>query len=168
MRRTNRYTSKGPNSLWNVFQTVSFWKVLKNVIVIQLCMFIPFFRMKNFFYRNFLGIKIEKNVSFAFKVVPDILFPEKIHVGENSIIGYNTTLLAHEYLINEYRIGDIVIGKNVMIGANTTVLPGVHIGDGAVISAATLVHRDVPKGAFVGGNPMQIIRTVDNPQTNQE
>ena len=45
-----------------------------------------------------------------------------------------------------------------MIGANTTILPGVTIGDRAVVSAGTLVHRDVPAGAFVGGNPMQIIR----------
>ena len=42
-------------------------------------------------------------------VMPDIMFPEKITVGENSIIGYNTTLLAHEYLIREYRLGEIVI-----------------------------------------------------------
>ena len=56
-------------------------------------------------------------------VMPDIMFPEKITVGENSIIGYNTTLLAHEYLIREYRLGEIVIGNEVMIGANVTILP---------------------------------------------
>ena len=42
-----------------------------------------------------------------------------------------------------------------MIGANSTILPGVKIGDGAIVSAATLVHKDVPAGAMVGGNPMQ-------------
>lgn len=87
------------------------------------------------------------------------MFPEKITVGENSIIGYNTTLLAHEYLIREYRLGEIVIGNEVMIGANTTILPGVKIGDGAIVSAGTLVHRDVPSGAFVAGNPMRVIYT---------
>ncbi|MGU5075194.1 type B chloramphenicol O-acetyltransferase, partial [Escherichia coli] len=60
--------------------------------------------------------------------------------------------------IDEYRLGDVVIGSNVMIGANSTILPGVTIGDGAVVCAASLVHRDVPPGAFVGGNPAQIIR----------
>jgi acetyltransferase-like isoleucine patch superfamily enzyme len=44
-----------------------------------------------------------------------------------------------------------------MIGANSTILPGVTIGDGAIVSAGTLVHKDVPAGAFVGGNPMQVI-----------
>ena len=94
-------------------------------------------------------MKVGEKTSFALMVMPDIMFPEKIAVGENSIIGYNTTLLAHEYLIREYRLGEIIIGDEVMIGANTTILPGVKIGDGAIVSAGTLVHRDVPSGAFV-------------------
>jgi acetyltransferase-like isoleucine patch superfamily enzyme len=88
----------------------------------------------------------------------DTMFPERISIGSNSIIGYNTTILAHEYLIDEYRLGDVKIGSGVMVGANSTILPGVTIGDGAVVSAATLVNRDVPPGAFVGGNPMRVIR----------
>jgi len=102
-------------------------------------------------------MKVGEYVAFAFKVTPDLMFPELISVGSNSIIGYNTTILAHEYLINEYRLGEVIIGNNVLIGANTTILPGVTIGDGAKVSAATLVNKDVPAGAFVGGNPMVII-----------
>ncbi|MEC2008393.1 heptaprenylglyceryl phosphate O-acetyltransferase, partial [Bacillus subtilis] len=45
-----------------------------------------------------------------------------------------------------------------------TILPGVKIGDGAVVSAGTLVHKDVPAGAFVGGNPMRIIYTKEEMQ----
>ena len=52
-----------------------------------------------------------------------------------------------------------------MIGANTTILPGVTIGDGAIVSASTLVYRDVPAGAFVGGNPMVVIK---EPIKNEE
>lgn len=94
----------------------------------------------------------------------DVMFPEKISVGRNTVIGYNTTILAHEYLVKEYRLGDVQIGSEVMIGANTTILPGVVIGDGAIVSAGTLVHKDVPEGAFVGGNPMRVIYTKEEMQ----
>ncbi|EEM39029.1 Bacterial transferase [Bacillus thuringiensis IBL 4222] len=142
-----------------MYKTVSFWKVMKNFIIIQIARYTPFLSVKNWLYRTFLRMKVGKKTSFALMVMPDIMFPEKITVGENSIIGYNTTLLAHEYLIREYRLGEIIIGNEVMIGANVTILPGVKIGDGATVSAGTLVHRDVPSGAFVGGNPMRIIYT---------
>ena len=167
MRRTTRYPVSGENSLWNVYKTVSFWKVMKNFIIIQIARYTPFLSVKNWLYRTFLRMKVGKKTSFALMVMPDIMFPEKITVGENSIIGYNTTLLAHEYLIREYRLGEIVIGKEVMIGANTTILPGVKIGDGAIVSAGTLVHKDVPGGAFVGGNPMRVIYTKEQMEARE-
>ncbi|UOY91066.1 acyltransferase [Ectobacillus sp. JY-23] len=159
MRRTTRYPVTGANSLWHIYKTVPFWKVVKNFIVIQLARYTPFLQMKNWLYRTFLRIDIGPETSFALMVMLDIMFPEKIKVGRNTVIGYNTTILAHEYLIKEYRLGDVVIGDEVMIGANTTILPGVIIGDGAIVSAGTLVHKDVPAGAFVGGNPMRVIYT---------
>lgn len=159
MRKTNRFRVENANSLWQIYKTVSFWKVMKNFIVIQIARYTPFLSMKNWLYRKFLRMKVGKRTAFALMVMPDIMFPEKISVGDNSVIGYNTTILAHEYLIEEYRIGKVIIGNEVMIGANSTILPGIEIGDGAIVSAGTLVHKDVPPGAFVGGNPMQIIYT---------
>src|SRR5699024_2151146 len=105
----------------------------------------------------FLRMKVGDKTAFALMVMPDTMFPELIVVGDNSIIGYNTTILAHEYLTDEYRLGKVEIGSNVLIGANTTILHGVTIGDGAIVSAATLVHRDVAPRTCVGGNPMQTI-----------
>src|SRR5699024_6920069 len=101
-------------------------------------------------------------------VMPDVMFPEKIKVGQNTIIGYNTTILAHEYLIEEYRLGSVVIGNKVLIGANTTILPGVTIGDHAIVSAGTLVNKDVPPGTFVGGNPMTLIYTKEEMEKRQQ
>ncbi|PRS37762.1 acetyltransferase [Bacillus sp. RJGP41] len=159
MRRTSRYPVEGANSLWHVFKTVPFLKVVKNFVVIQIARYTPFLGMKNWLYRTFLHMKVGKHTSFALMVMPDVMFPEKISVGINTVIGYNTTILAHEYLIHEYRLGEVVIGDEVLIGANSTILPGLSIGNGAIVSAGTLVHKDVPEGAFVGGNPMKIIYT---------
>ncbi|RST77569.1 acyltransferase [Siminovitchia acidinfaciens] len=159
MRRTVRFPVEGANSLWHIYKTVPFWKVMRNFIVIQAARYTPFLAMKNWMYRSFLKMSVGEKTCFALMVMPDIMFPEKISVGNNTIIGYNTTILAHEYLIEEYRLGPVEIGDNVLIGANTTILPGVEIGSEAIVSAGTLVHKDVPAGSFVGGNPMKIIYT---------
>lgn len=158
MRNTVRYPVEGANSLWQLYKTVSFWKVARNFAVLQIARYTPFFPMKNWLYRNFLGMEVGEETAFALMVMPDVMFPELITVGSNSIIGYNSTILAHEYLITEYRLGRVVIGDNVMIGANSTLLPGITIGDGAVVAAGSVVTRDVPPGAFVGGNPIRMIR----------
>ncbi|RBW71194.1 acyltransferase [Bacillus taeanensis] len=159
MRNTERYPVKGTNSLWQIYKTVSFFKVMKNFTIIQIARYMPFVSVKNVLYRKFLKMKIGDHTAVALMVMMDIMFPERITIGKNTIIGYNTTILTHEYLINEYRLGDVVVGNEVMIGANSTILPGVTIGDGAVVSAGSLVHKDVPPGAFVGGNPMRVIYT---------
>ncbi|WP_053218608.1 acyltransferase [Virgibacillus senegalensis] len=157
MRKTERYRVNTANSLWHIYKTVPFLKVVKNFAVIQVARYTPFLSVKNWLYRTFLRMKVGDQTAFALMVMLDIMFPEKISVGKNTVIGYNTTILAHEYLIREYRLGEVVIGENVMIGANTTILPGVTIGDGAIVSAGTLVHKDVEAGTFVGGNPMRVI-----------
>ncbi|MCZ2260011.1 acyltransferase [Sporosarcina sp. G11-34] len=168
MRRTERHPAEGGvNSLWHIYKTVSFFKVAKNFAVIQLSRYTPFISMKNYLFRAFLKMEVGKTTSFALMVMPDVMFPERIKVGNNSIIGYNTTILAHEYLIDEYRVGDVIIGDNVLIGANSTILPGVKIGDGAIVSAATLVNKDIPPGVFAGGNPVKIIFTKEQMEKRQ-
>ncbi len=158
LRNTEKYPVEGTNALWQIYRTVSKWKAIRNFAFIQLTRYSPSLRFKNWIYRHVLGMKVGQNTAFALMVMVDVFFPEKIHVGDNTIIGYNTTILAHEYLIREYRLGDVRIGSNVMIGANTTILPGVVIGDGAVVAAGSVVHADVAAGSFVGGNPLRVIR----------
>lgn len=53
--------------------------------------------------------------------------------------------------------GDTVVGNDVWIGQNVTVLPGVHIGDGAIIAANSVVAKDVPPYCIAGGNPCRVI-----------
>ena len=54
--------------------------------------------------------------------------------------------------------GDTVVGNDVWIGQNVTVMPGVKIGDGAIIAANSTVTKDVLAYHIVGGNPAWIIR----------
>ena len=54
--------------------------------------------------------------------------------------------------------GDTVVGNDVWIGYRALILPGVRIGDGAIIAAGSVVTRDVPPYTVVGGNPARPIR----------
>lgn len=154
MRLTTTPSVGAYNSLVYWYKTVSAVKATRNGVVIMFARHVPSLAFKRWLYRT-IGMKIGNHVSFAWHVTPDLFFPELIQVGDNTIIGYNTTILAHEYLLHEWRTGPVQIGANVTIGANCTVLPGVVIGDGAVISAMSLVNKDVPAGAIVGGIPIR-------------
>ncbi len=54
-----------------------------------------------------IGMTVGIEVSFAWEVVPGLFFPELISVGNNRIIGYNATVLAHEHLLQEWRVGPV-------------------------------------------------------------
>lgn len=54
--------------------------------------------------------------------------------------------------------GDTVIGNDVWIGRESTIMPGVHIGDGAIVGAYSVVTKDVAPYSVVGGNPARFIK----------
>ncbi len=160
MRNLTTFKVQGPNSMRSWHKIKNPLRVCLNFTVIYLCRFLPSLRLKNILYRA-IGMKVGKNASVGLCAMFDIFFPELIEIGENTVIGYNATILAHEYLVNEWRTGRVKIGKNVMIGANCTVLAGVEVGDGAVVSACSLVNRDVAPGAFVGGVPIKDLKGIE-------
>lgn len=71
------------------------------------------------------------------------------------IMGWEQGTPSHEDLPLK---GDTVIGNDVWIGQNATIMPGVHIGDGAIIGLNSVVSKDVEPYTIVAGNPAQFIR----------
>lgn len=59
----------------------------------------------------------------------------------------------------------ITIGNHVWVGSNATVLPGVNIGDWAVVAAGAVVTKDVPAYTVVGGIPAKVLKTIENKET---
>lgn len=89
-----------------------------------------------------------------------------ISIGDGTLIGHNVVLATLNHGISPDERHDLFpapihIGKNVWIGANATVLPGVTIGDNAVIAAAAVVTKDVPANVVVAGVPAKVIRKTE-------
>lgn len=88
-----------------------------------------------------------------------------ITIGDGSLIGHNVVLATLNHGLSPDERHDLFpapihIGKNVWLGANVTVLPGVTIGDNAVIAAGAVVTKDVPADAVMAGVPAKEIRTI--------
>jgi acetyltransferase-like isoleucine patch superfamily enzyme len=133
--------------------------VIVNFLIIYANRFLPWVNLKNALYR-LTGMRVGKRCSFGLCAMVDIFYPHLIEVGENCIFGYDSVILAHEYLRNTLRTGPVVIGDNVIVGTKSTILPGIVIGEGAVISAMSLVNKDVPPHTVVGGVPIRILSVV--------
>ncbi|MBO7611914.1 MAG: acyltransferase [Elusimicrobia bacterium] len=108
---------------------------------------------------------IEDDVDLALGVL--ITVSSKVHVGARTLIGYRTQILSSNHNIpnNKEQIftaghtsKDVIIEKDVWIGAGCIILPGVTIGEGAVIAAGSVVTKDVAPFTIVGGCPAKLIR----------
>ncbi len=84
----------------------------------------------------------------------------RVRISHNVRIYTSSTHGDQDFLVRpleEYG-GDVTIGDGVWIGANVVILPGVSIGDNAVIGANSVVSKDVPACAIVGGVPAKLIK----------
>ena len=87
-----------------------------------------------------------------------------ISIGDGTLIGHRVTLATINHGLppdqrHVHNIAPIVIGKDVWIGSGAILLPGVHVGDGAV--AGSVVREDVPPRTIVAGVPARVIKPVE-------
>lgn len=163
--RLTERPSDGPRSaLWYWPRHAGFFRTSGRYLVIALARVVPSFRVKNWMYRVLLRAKVHRHAAVGLEVTLDIFFPHLITIDEDAVVGYRTTILCHEYMADKYRIGPVVIGRRATIGANTTLLPGVIVGEGATVSAMSLVNRDIPPGELWGGVPVRQIRGREEPR----
>lgn len=107
--------------------------------------------------------KIGKNVFINF----DCTFLDlgEITIEDNVLIAPKVSLLSEGHPVapeqrHSLMVGHIHIKKNAWIGANATILPGVTIGENAIVASGAVVLKDVPDNTIVGGIPAKIIKTI--------
>ena len=88
-----------------------------------------------------------------------------IYIGDNVLIGHNVVLATLNHEENPLKRGNLIpspirIGNDVWVGSNATILPGVTIGNGAIIAAGAVVTKDVNENSVVAGVPARYIRDV--------
>lgn len=88
-----------------------------------------------------------------------------IFIGDRALIGHNCVIATLNHDMDPAKRANLIpspvhIGSDAWLGANVTVLPGVSIGDGAVVAAGAVVTKDVPARTVVGGVPAKVIKTL--------
>lgn len=111
---------------------------------------------------NPVNVSIGNNCSFGGKV--QLQAYDKIEIGDNCMFAYGAVLVTATHDLNIYPMNlsfikkPISIGSNVWVGTNALILPGVTVGDNAVIGAGAVVTKDVDKNSVVAGVPAKIIK----------
>lgn len=89
-----------------------------------------------------------------------------IEIGDGTLIGHQVVIATLNHSQDPLSRADmfpkpVKIGKNVWIGAHATILPGVTIGDNAIIAAGAVVNKDVENNVVVGGVPAKKIKDIE-------
>jgi acetyltransferase-like isoleucine patch superfamily enzyme len=87
-------------------------------------------------------------------------------IGDDVLIGHNVVIATLNHAFSPEHRGDLEpqpvrIGNRVWVGANATILPGVTIGDGAIVAAGAVVTKDVASRTVVGGVPAKVIKVIN-------
>lgn len=141
-------------------------------------------------FRAFLAKKLIKQCGNNVNIEPNIYFNADLEIGDNSGIGmysemHGTIKLGNNVMMGHYCLFysrnhahsrtdipmikqgfeetcPVIIGNDVWIGSRVTILPGVHIGDGCVLAAGSVITKDAPPYTIIAGNPGKVVKVRGN------
>lgn len=169
---------------------VSLWNVIKRVVKTYRDGFLLKYMMNSWLLSPIsprklrpwvlrkIGCKVGKDVFIGDSVKVDSGHADLIYIGDHAHITGGCRLLCHQrdlsnYYVGDdaaklpYRLGEIHIGKGCMIGMESMIMPGVTIGEGAIVGAFSLVTKDIPAWTIATGRPAKVVKQIPH-RDNQE
>lgn len=125
-----------------------------------------------------IGCHVGKDIFVGDNVRIDSGHSDLIYIGDHAHITGGCRLLCHQRDLRHYRkgddaaklpyrLGEIHIGKGVMIGMESLIMPGVTIGDGAIVGAYSLVTKDIPAWTIATGRPAKVVKEIPERETKE-
>jgi len=162
---------------------VSLWKVIKRVSKTYRDGFLLKFVMNSWLLAPILprkvrpwilkviGANVGKNVFIGSNVWIDSGHADMLILEDHVHIAGETTLLCHQRNLTNYSVGDdyaklgykiaeINLKKGCLIGQRAMIMPGVTIGEGAIVGAYSLVTKDIPAWTIATGRPAKVVKKI--------
>lgn len=138
------------------------WRRVVSVLFLLPAWFAPHTRLRVLFHR-WRGVCIGKGVEIGYYCLIGNVHPETVHIADGAVVTANCVLLDHDNALyytfgGPLRIGEIHIGRRAFLGIGSVVMPGVTIGEQAIVAAQSFVSRDVPPRTLVGGQPARVLK----------
>jgi acetyltransferase-like isoleucine patch superfamily enzyme len=117
-----------------------------------------------------MGIGIGQNVFIGLDTYLDCQFPELILIEDDVTISFRVTVVVHDDArrmegtipgAGDGTVAPVIFKRGCYLGAGCLILPGVTVGERAVVGAGAVVTRDVPPGKVVVGVPARVVKDVD-------
>lgn len=118
-----------------------------------------------------IGCHVGKDVFIGSQVWIDAGHADMIYIEDHAHVTARTVLLCHKHDLSNYYVGDdyaklpymtgeIHLGRGCSTGTDTIIMPGVSIGEGAVIGAGSLVTKDIPAWTIAVGRPAKVVKNI--------
>lgn len=170
---------------------VSLWKVIKRVTKTYRDGFLLKYVMNSWLLSPILprrvrpwvlkkiGCKVGKNIFVGGGVKIDAGHADLIQIDDHAHIAGGVRLLCHQRDLSNYCVGDdyaklgyrlegIHLCKGSLVGMETMVMPGVTVGEGAIVGAGSFVTKDVPAWTVAIGRPAKVVRQIPERNNNKE
>lgn len=112
------------------------------------------------------GVNIGKSVHVGTYVNMDLPYPYFITIEDGVSLAGSITILTHNKPLEYHKcccqsyIAPVTVHKNAWVAVNVTILPGVEIGEGAIVSAGSVVSADIPPFTIASGNPAKVVADI--------